>query len=108
MKKEHPVITSLRESLPAVFTREEAAKQLGGLLSAKTLANYDAQGIGPYVKQRIGKKVVYDRSTFLAWLDHASTNVTISNINFRWCMVCLGISLSVTIHHFWSLHETTN
>lgn len=69
MKKEHPVIASLRDSLPAVFTREEAAKNLGGLLSAKTLANYDAQGIGPCVKQRIGKKVVYDRETFLTWLE---------------------------------------
>ena len=69
MKIEHPVIASLRDSLPAVFTREEAAKNLGGLLSAKTLANYDAQGIGPCVKQRIGKKVVYDRETFLTWLE---------------------------------------
>ena len=69
MKNEHPVIASLRDSLPAVFTREEAAKNLGGLLSAKTLANYDAQGIGPCVKQRIGKKVVYDRETFLTWLE---------------------------------------
>lgn len=69
MKKENPVITSLRDSLPAVFTREEAAKNLGCLLSAKTLANYDAQGLGPWVKQRIGKKVVYDRKTFLAWLE---------------------------------------
>ena len=29
MKKEHPLITSLRESLPAVFTRDVAVKHLG-------------------------------------------------------------------------------
>lgn len=47
MKNEHPLISSLRASLPAIFTREEAARQLGGLLCAKTLANMDAHGIGP-------------------------------------------------------------
>lgn len=68
MKNEHPLISSLRESLPAIFTREEAARQLGGLLCAKTLANMDAHGIGPTVKQRIGKKVAYERESFLSWL----------------------------------------
>ena len=67
--KNDPFINSLRNSLPAVFTREEAAKQLGGLLCAKTLANMDAHGTGPMVKQRIGKKVAYERETFLAWLE---------------------------------------
>lgn len=77
MRKEHPLISSLRDSLPAIFTREVAAKQLGGLLSAKTLANYDAHGTGPCVKQRIGKKVAYEREDFLAWLAsrfNSSTN----------------------------------
>lgn len=69
MKKEHPLISSLRDSLPAVFTREEAARQLGGLLSAKTLANMDAHGTGPTLKQRIGKKVAYERESFLVWLE---------------------------------------
>lgn len=69
MKKEHPLITSLRESLPAVFTLDVAAKHLGGLLTAKTLANYDARGVGPCVKERIGKKVVYERDNFLSWIE---------------------------------------
>lgn len=67
--KNDPFISSLRDSLPAVFTREEAAKQLGGLLCAKTLANMDAHGTGPAVKQRIGKKIVYEREAFLAWIE---------------------------------------
>ena len=33
--------TNLKSALPPVFTREEAAKHLGGLLSAKTLNNID-------------------------------------------------------------------
>lgn len=69
MKKEHPVISSLRDSLPAIFTRDDAARRLGGLLSAKTLANMDAHGIGPTLKQRIGKKVAYERESFLTWVE---------------------------------------
>lgn len=69
MKKEHPLINSLRDNFPAVFSRDVAAKHLGGLLSAKTLANYDARGVGPRVKERIGKKVLYQREDFLEWLE---------------------------------------
>lgn len=69
MKKEHPVISSLRDSLPAIYTRDEAARRLGDLLSAKTLANMDAHGTGPTLKQRIGKKVAYERESFLTWLE---------------------------------------
>lgn len=75
MKKEHPLITSLRESLPAVFTRDVAAKHLGGLLTAKTLANYDARGVGPCVKERIGKKVLYQREDFLGWIESRFNSV---------------------------------
>lgn len=37
----------LEQTLPAVFSRQEAAKQLGYTISAKTLANLDAKGKGP-------------------------------------------------------------
>lgn len=67
--KNAPFLSSLKDNLPVIFTREEAAKQLGGLLCAKTLANFDARGLGPKLKQRIGKKVVYEREDFLAWLE---------------------------------------
>ena len=82
MIKEHPLIASLRESLPAVFTRDVAAKHLGGLLSAKTLANYDARGIGPCVKERIGKKVIYQRDDFLGWLASRFNSGTSHNQQF--------------------------
>lgn len=46
------------------FSREEAARQMGTLIRAKTLSNLDA-GQGPKVKIRIRKKVRYERGSFL-------------------------------------------
>ena len=60
--------TNLKSALPSVFTREEAAKHLGGLLSAKTLNNIDYMGEGPEVRVRVGKKIGYERETFVQWL----------------------------------------
>ncbi|SCM73448.1 hypothetical protein KL86DES1_21305 [uncultured Desulfovibrio sp.] len=58
----------LEKNLPPVFSREEAARQMGGLIRAKTLSNLDAMGEGPSVKIRIRKKVCYERRNFLQWL----------------------------------------
>ena len=58
----------LEKNLPPVFSREEAARQMGGLIRAKTLSNLDATGEGPRVKIRIRKKVCYERRSFLQWL----------------------------------------
>lgn len=63
------IIGSLKDTLPPVFSREEAAKHLGGLICAKTLSNLDALGKGPSVKLRVGKKVAYERDSFLKWLN---------------------------------------
>lgn len=63
------IIGSLKATLPPVFSREEAARQLGGLICAKTLSNLDALGKGPSVKLRVGKKVAYERDNFLKWLN---------------------------------------
>lgn len=58
----------LEDTLPAVFSRQEAAKQLGYAISAKTLANLDAKGLGPAKKLTIGNKVAYEKDDFLDWL----------------------------------------
>lgn len=58
----------LEQTLPAVFSRQEAAKQLGYTISAKTLANLDAKGLGPSQKLYIGGKVAYEKENFLEWL----------------------------------------
>jgi hypothetical protein len=60
--------TALEKNLPPVFSREEAAKALGGLLQARTLRNIDMKGTGPKTKVRVGKKVGYERNTFVQWL----------------------------------------
>lgn len=58
----------LEDTLPAVFSRQEAVKQLGYAISAKTLSNLDAKGLGPKQKLHIGGKVVYEKVNFLNWL----------------------------------------
>lgn len=62
------IFTKIGQSLPPVFTRDVAVKNLGGLIQAKTLSNIDNRGEGPLSKVRIGKKVLYEREDFIAWL----------------------------------------
>jgi hypothetical protein len=57
-----------RNNMPPVFSREEASKLLGGLISANSLRNLDCQHKGPDTKVRIGKKVLYERDSFINWL----------------------------------------
>lgn len=59
---------ALEKELPPVFTRDAASKCMGGLLSAKTMSNADAMGMGPSVRVRVGKKVAYERTSFMTWL----------------------------------------
>lgn len=65
---ETTIFEQLERNLPPVFSREEVARQMGGLLKAKTLSNLDATSNGPWVKIRIRKKVCYERRSFLQWL----------------------------------------
>jgi len=64
-------VTGLRQkllqALPPFFTRQTAAKMLGGLISPGTLANLDSEGQGPPVKVKLGRKVAYERSAFVDW-----------------------------------------
>ena len=59
---------ALEKELPPVFTRDAASKCMGGLLSAKTMSNADAMGMGPSVRVRVGKKIAYERTSFMTWL----------------------------------------
>lgn len=59
---------ALEKELPPVFTRDVASKCMGGLLAPKTMSNADAMGTGPSVRVRIGKKVAYERTSFMTWL----------------------------------------
>lgn len=59
---------ALDKSLPLVFDRDMATKTLGGLIAKRTLANADAAGTGPAVRMKIGKKVIYEKTSFMEWL----------------------------------------
>ena len=63
----HLLIEKLRAEMPPAFTRKTACKLLGGLFSPGTLANLDSLGDGPR-GTRIGKAIVYERESFLVWL----------------------------------------
>lgn len=62
----------LEKVLPAVFSRQEICKILGGIFKPKTLSNLDSKGLGPSTKVKIGKKVGYEKDTFLHWLRQRS------------------------------------
>ena len=61
------LITRLQAEMPPAFTRKVACQLLGGLFSPGTLANLDSAGEGP-IGVRAGKAVLYERESFLAWL----------------------------------------
>lgn len=67
-----PQLTELApylEQLPPFIARKKAAYFTGGAISSKKLANDDAAGKGPLVRQKIGEAVVYPAPFFLAYLE---------------------------------------
>lgn len=68
-------MSKLEESLPILFDRETASNSLGGLLTTKSLCNADMKGVGPKVKMKLGKKIVYERDAFLEWVEHKFVSV---------------------------------
>lgn len=65
---------AIEKELPPVFSRETASKVIGGLISAKTMANEDCLGTGPSEKVRLGTKVGYTRESFMHWLKAKGSN----------------------------------
>lgn len=61
------LIEALEKELPTSFTRPIVAKHLKGVLSVGHLANLDSQKLGP-PSGRLGRCVVYERTSFLVWL----------------------------------------
>jgi hypothetical protein len=60
---------AIESELPPVFTRRTASQAVGGLISAKTMANLDALQQGPSVRVNIGsRRVGYERDSFIQWL----------------------------------------
>jgi hypothetical protein len=57
----------LSDTLPPVFTCQEASKHLAGLFKANTLRNIDCKGHGPKLRQRKGRKAMYEHVDFINW-----------------------------------------
>lgn len=63
----HELIEQMRTNLPVAFGRQSIDHLLPGVLTSKTLANMSSKGEGPpFFRQ--GRKVMYERDTFLEWL----------------------------------------
>ena len=58
----------LAEKLPPIIARSQIEKLLGGVISAKRLANLDSLGEGPKPRMRIGRKIAYRTEDLLNWL----------------------------------------
>jgi hypothetical protein len=64
----HIFFEQLEKNLPPVFCREEVSKLLGRLTTVGHMRNLGCQNRGPDVKVRLGKKIGYEKVSFIKWL----------------------------------------
>ena len=64
-------LSALSKKLPPIISRDRIEKHLGGVISAKRLANLDSLGEGP-PRIRIGRKIAYQTDLLLEWLTNRS------------------------------------
>lgn len=58
----------LLNKLPPVVARKDVERQLGGLVTMKTLANADSSGKGPLGAYVVGRSVVYPAESLVRWI----------------------------------------
>ena len=58
----------LLDELPTVVARKGIERALGGLVTAATMANYDARFEGPKNALNVGDNVAYYREDLVDWL----------------------------------------
>ena len=69
-------LKALADKWPSAYvSRQEARKFSGGIISEKSLANLDSQGLGPAGRLRVGKKVVYSAASLVTWLENRATRL---------------------------------
>jgi predicted DNA-binding transcriptional regulator AlpA len=73
MGKEN-LLSEIQSELPPIIARGQVPKLLGGVISAKTLANLDSEGKGPK-RIRIGRKVAYRREDLVEFLEKRAVNL---------------------------------
>jgi len=65
-----PDLKHLAASWPSpLIARGEVRMFTGGLLSEKYLANLDSAGKGPAGRVKIGRKIAYNVSDLISWLE---------------------------------------
>jgi len=69
------LFSQLREELPVAFGRTAVDQLLPGIISSKTLANLDSQGLGPKNRYTHGRKVFYRREEFIDFLMERTTRL---------------------------------
>lgn len=62
-------LQDLADRLPLTMARTDVPRLLGGIVSSKTLANADSSGTGPQGRFKLGRKVAYETSQLLSWLE---------------------------------------
>lgn len=68
MKNNTLFLNKLQEILPPFFARKDIPIYFGSIISRGTLANLGKENGPPY--ELIGKKAVYEKETFLNWLEN--------------------------------------
>ena len=63
------MLAELEQRLPPLVPRKELRRLLGGLINPRTIANLDSKGLGPAVRLRYGRQVVYEKASFIEWLE---------------------------------------
>ena len=58
----------LLSKLPPTIARKDVERQLGGIITPKTLANADSSGKGPLGACQVGRNVVYPTESLVNWL----------------------------------------
>ena len=58
----------LLTKLPPVIARKDVERQLGGIITPKTLANADSSGEGPMGAFQVGRSIVYPTESLINWL----------------------------------------
>ena len=59
---------SILPEMPCILTRKDIPRYLGSYISIRYLANLDSEKKGP-IRYKIGRKVVYKKEDFIAWLE---------------------------------------
>jgi hypothetical protein len=67
MNNNEILLSIMRKELQPIFCRQDLVKYVGGIFKPKTLKNMDSKGTGPGIAVRVGKKIAYEKESFIDW-----------------------------------------